>query len=90
MALRGAVCRLLVNSQRPVIISACRAQGTATHARWGKCNDTIPATVVILIEGPVKHAPGFQCHLQGVRPFTKRPMVALYLELYLNTVQTVI
>lgn len=87
MALRGALCRLLVYSQRHVIISACRAQGTATHARWGKCNDTIP---VILLEGSVKHAPGFQCHLQAVRPFTKRPMVAFYLERYLNAVQTVI
>uniref|UniRef100_A0A3Q3ENA5 Glutaryl-CoA dehydrogenase, mitochondrial n=1 Tax=Labrus bergylta TaxID=56723 RepID=A0A3Q3ENA5_9LABR len=33
MALRGALCRLLVNSQRCAIISASRAQGTAAPAR---------------------------------------------------------
>lgn len=33
MALRGAVCRLLVNPQRCALISACRAQGTAAPAR---------------------------------------------------------
>lgn len=40
MALRGAVC-LLVNAQRRAIISASRGHGTAAHARWGKCTDTV-------------------------------------------------
>ncbi|XP_074553747.1 glutaryl-CoA dehydrogenase, mitochondrial-like [Halichoeres trimaculatus] len=34
MALRSALCRLLVNPQRCAIISASRAQGTAAAARW--------------------------------------------------------
>ncbi|XP_041672869.1 glutaryl-CoA dehydrogenase, mitochondrial-like [Cheilinus undulatus] len=34
MALRSALCRLLVNPQRCAIISATRAQGTAAPARW--------------------------------------------------------
>lgn len=39
MAMRGAVCRLLLNTQRCALISASRAQGTAAPARWGKCCD---------------------------------------------------
>lgn len=66
MALRGAVCRLLVNSQRRAIITACRAQGTAAHARWGKCNDYMPATVVILFKGTVQHPPRFSVSYAGV------------------------
>nr|XP_046270830.1 glutaryl-CoA dehydrogenase, mitochondrial-like [Scatophagus argus]XP_046270831.1 glutaryl-CoA dehydrogenase, mitochondrial-like [Scatophagus argus] len=34
MALRGAVCRLLANPRKCAIISASRAQGTATPVRW--------------------------------------------------------
>lgn len=34
MALKGAVCRLLLSPQRRAIISACRAQGTASQHQW--------------------------------------------------------
>lgn len=54
MALRGAVCRLLVNPRRCAIISACRTQGTAAPARWGKCCDSMQATDKALFTGTVQ------------------------------------
>lgn len=46
MALKGAVCRLLLSPQRRAIISACRAQGIASQHQWGKSNQAKTQNVV--------------------------------------------
>lgn len=65
MALRNAVCRLFVKPQRCAIITASRAQGTAVPARWGKYNNTMPATDIILFKGTV-HNPQYHLLIQMI------------------------
>lgn len=64
MALRNALCRLLVSPHRCAVLSASRSQGTAAQANWGTDNMRCLCFIVIVLRETV-----FYRFLLNINPF---------------------